>query len=82
MPKLYSPRNKTVPLPRKVATRDIDMARKEHVATYFSSQYVTITTSRGLEMYDKSEPKRLICIYPGEKFIIDSSDDDLEIYRF
>ena len=80
--KIVATRNKTCPAPRsKVATSDIGMVRKTHVATYFG-EYFTIMSARGLELYDKSEPQRLVCIYPGEKFIIDSSDDDLEIYRF
>jgi hypothetical protein len=81
--------NRTVHVPLKCFTPpetfivdDSGIANKTLVATYYSADYVTITTSRGLELYDKSCPQRLICIYPGERFIIDSSDDDMEIYRF
>jgi hypothetical protein len=59
--KVRADSNKTAPVTHnKVDTLDSDIAKKEHIATYYSADYVTITTARGLELYDKSEPKRLV----------------------
>jgi hypothetical protein len=80
-----TPVKKTVPVPHnKVATLDGGIANKKLVATYFG-QYCTIMSERGLELYDKpteGQLQRLICIYPADRFIVSSSDSDLEIYRF
>jgi hypothetical protein len=80
-----TPVKKPVPATRnKVSTHDGWLANKKLVATYFG-QYCTIMSARGLEFYDRpteGQPQRLICVYPGEKFIVESSDSDLQIYRF
>jgi hypothetical protein len=79
-----TPVKKTVPVPRnKIATLDSGIASKAHVATHYGS-YLTIMSASGLELYDKStesKPQRLVCVYPGTAFIVDSSDDDLQIFR-
>jgi hypothetical protein len=75
-----------VPVPHnEVSTLDSDVAKKELVATYYSAQCLTITTARGLELYDKNtetQQARLVCIFHGGKFFVESSDDDMLIYRF
>jgi hypothetical protein len=77
---------KTVPVPHNnVAALDSGIANKKHIATYHSAEYFTVTSERGLEIYDKStetQPPKLVCVYPGDRFIVSSSDSDLEIYRF
>jgi hypothetical protein len=65
-----SPRNKII------ATNN-----KKHVATYFGSEYFTSISARGLEIYNKSQPQKLVCVYPGTKFIVESSDVEVKIFR-
>jgi hypothetical protein len=70
-----------IPLQNKITPDDSWFAEEKHVATY-SGQYFTIMSERGLEIYNKSEPQKLVSVYEGDKFIVSSSDDeDFQIYR-
>jgi hypothetical protein len=75
----------TCPVPRKVSTRDSNMARKTHIATYFGSdsEYSFIREVDDLKIFDNSDegqPPKLVCVYPGKAFVAEYDSNELNVY--
>jgi hypothetical protein len=87
-----NPRNKiipaskkacTCPVPRKVITRDSNMARKTHIATYFGSEYSCLREVDDLKILDnanENQPPKLVCVYPGSAFVAESGSNELKVF--
>jgi hypothetical protein len=87
-----NPRNKiipaskkacTCPVPRKVITRDSNMARKTHIATYFGSEYSSLREVDDLKIFDnanENQPPKLVCVFPGSAFVAESESNELKVF--
>jgi hypothetical protein len=87
-----NPRNKiipdskkacTCPVPRKVSTRDSNMARRTHACTYFGSEYSTLREVDDLKVFDnsnESQPPKLVCVYPGSAWAAENGPNEVKIF--
>jgi hypothetical protein len=73
----------TCPVPRKVVTRDSNMARRTHVATYFGSEYSTLREVDDLKVFDnsnESQPPKLVCVYPGSAWASENFPNEVKVF--
>jgi hypothetical protein len=87
-----TPRNKIIPaskktcacpVPRKVSTRDSNMARRTHVATYFGPEFSSLREVDDLKIFDESnesQPPKLVCVYPGTAFLAENGSNELKVF--
>jgi hypothetical protein len=87
-------RNKTIPAKPKAcacpvptkkvsATRDSNLARRTHIASFYGAEYSTIREVDDLKVMDNSnetQPAKLVCVFPGTGFVAENESDGVKIF--
>jgi hypothetical protein len=72
------------PVPKKVsATRDSNLARRTHIASFYGSEYSTLREVDDLKVMDNSnemQAPKLVCVAPGQAFIAENESDGIKIF--